>query len=452
MRSPTGGTGLAPLNNPFRINPVRFLRSLLILLLGFCLPPLLPAQGGRWEKISARGVLRVGTTGDYKPFSYRPNPASPFIGLDIELAGRLAQALGVRVELVPTSWPALMQDFAADRFDITMSGVSVSDERRKTAFFSLPYLQDGKTPIARCENQARFQTLAQIDQPGVRVVVNPGGTNERFARARLRQATITVYPDNITIFDEIVAGRADVMITDAIETRLQQRLRPQLCAVHPEAPFDVSEKAYLLPRDAAWKSRVDDWLRPMLANREFARLLEKWLEHPWPSAAPDAINLDPLCRLMGERLALMPDVARHKWNSRTPIEDPARERQIIDGLKRDAESFGVPAMWAERFFRAQIEAAKVIQREHFARWEKAGQGRFEAVTDLASVIRPRLDGLTARLLRELAAVWPALSDRAQAERISRALQPLQSAPGASPAAVAVAIEPLTNGAPANPSP
>ena len=258
------------------------IRTLFILIIGLCLQLPAAAQSNRLDEIIARGALRVGTTGDYKPFSFRGQAADAFVGLDVELAGLLAKSLGVQVELVPTSWPTLMKDLADDRFDIAMSGVSISLERQKKALYSIPYLRDGKTPITRCENVERFQTLGQIDQAGVRLIVNPGGTNERFARAHIKNASITVFPDNVAIFEQIVAGRADLMITDAIETRLQQKLKPQLCAVHADKPFDFSEKAYLLPRDLLWKSFVDQWLHQTIDSGAFAVLLEKWLAHPWP--------------------------------------------------------------------------------------------------------------------------------------------------------------------------
>ncbi len=262
------------------------LRPLIIMIASLCLSVPSLAQSNRLDEIIARGVLRVGTTGDYKPFSYRPSPSGTFVGLDVELAGQLAKSLGVRVDLVPTTWPTLMKDLGEDRFDIAMSGVSISLERQKKALYSIPYLKDGKTPITRCENKDRFQTLTQIDQPGTRLIVNPGGTNERFARANVRQAAIEVYPDNVTIFDQIVSGRADLMITDAIETRLQQQLKPELCALHPESPFDFSEKAYLLPRDVLWKTFVDQWLHQTMASGNFAKLLEKWLTFPWAQVTP----------------------------------------------------------------------------------------------------------------------------------------------------------------------
>src|SRR5262249_29635856 len=156
--------------------------------------------------------------------------------LDIALAVDLAKAMGVKLQLVPTSWPTMMADFADNRFDIAAGGVSVSLERQKKAFFSIPYLRDGKTPIVRCEDAPKYQTIAEVDQRAVRLIGTPGGPNERFARAPARRAKLIVTPDNIPIFARIVAGEADVMVPDAIEARLQAKLPPKLCAVHPDAP------------------------------------------------------------------------------------------------------------------------------------------------------------------------------------------------------------------------
>lgn len=228
------------------------------------------------DTILARGTVRVGLTGDYRPFSIKDG-AGKFEGLDVDMAESLARGLGVKLEIVPTSWPTLMADLHAQKYDLGMGGISVTLERAKTAYFSAPVMRTGKAPIARCADQARFTSLADIDKPGVRVIVNPGGTNERFARAQIKQAEIAVFPNNATIFDEILGGRADVMMTDAVETRLQQKLRPGLCAVNPDQPFDFSELAYLLPRDPALKAWIDQWLHLQAETGEQKRLLAKWL-------------------------------------------------------------------------------------------------------------------------------------------------------------------------------
>lgn len=257
------------------MQPIRRLLVLAVLFLG---APAL-AQASRLDEILARGVLRVGTTGDYRPFTALDKTSGVYSGFDIDLAQSLGTALGVKVEFEPTSWPNLMKDFEAGAFDIAMGGVSVTLDRAKKGFFSAPYMREGKTPIARCADKDKYQTLADIDRPGVKVIANPGGTNERFDRANIHSAEIVLYGDNLTIFDEIAKGHADLMITDASETRFQQKLHTNvLCAVHPDRPFDFAEKAYWLAPDEPLKAFVDQWLHLSMENGSFAAIYAKWFE------------------------------------------------------------------------------------------------------------------------------------------------------------------------------
>ena len=237
------------------------------------------ADASRFEAILNAHVLRVGTTGDYRPFTALDRSTGEYSGFDIDLARSLGQALGATVTFVPTTWGTLARDLENGAFDIAMGGISVTLDRQKIGFFSAPYLREGKTPIARCPDRDKYQTLADIDRPGVRVIVNPGGTNERFDRAHLHAADIAPYPDNLTIFDDLANGGADVMITDASETRFQQKLHPGvLCAIHPDKPFDFAEKAYLMVPDPALKAFVDQWLHLAIETGEFGVVAAKWFQ------------------------------------------------------------------------------------------------------------------------------------------------------------------------------
>ncbi|MGW5446615.1 transporter substrate-binding domain-containing protein [Streptomyces asiaticus] len=236
-------------------------------------------RGTLLDRVPERGVLRVCTTGDYRPFSHRDPRSGAYTGIDIKMAGDLAKSLDAKPKYVPTTWATLVDDLAAGRCDVGMGGVSVTLARARKASFSEPYLTDGKTPIVRCADKDKYRTLEEIDQPGVRVVVNPGGTNEQFARAHIKQATLTVHPDNTTIFDEIIAGRADVMMTDASETRYQSAIHPELCAVHPDEPFSFSEKAYVLPRgDAQFKEYVDQWVHLATHDGTYKKYEDEWMK------------------------------------------------------------------------------------------------------------------------------------------------------------------------------
>jgi cyclohexadienyl dehydratase len=233
----------------------------------------------RLDDIIKRGSLRVGMTGDYLPFTYLDKSTQKFRGFDVDMAEALGKALGVKVEFVQTGWPQLMKDFEADNFDIAMGGVSITLDRQKKGLFSTPIMREGKTPIARCADKGKFETIADIDKPGTRVIVNPGGTNERFARANVRNADVKLHPDNVTIFDEIAKGNADLMMTDSSETRYQQKMHPGvLCAVHPEKPFDFAEKAYWLQRDVALKAFVDQWLHITTEDGSFRKIYANWFD------------------------------------------------------------------------------------------------------------------------------------------------------------------------------
>jgi cyclohexadienyl dehydratase len=235
------------------------------------------AAPSRLDEIIARGSLRACTTGDYKPYSYY-RADGEFEGIDIDMAESLAKSLGVKAQFVKTTWPNLMNDFVA-RCDVGVGGVSTTLERQKRAFFTVAYQVDGKTPIVRCDDVNKYQTVEQIDQPDTRVIFNPGGTNERYARQAFPHAKLTVYPDNVTVFRQILAGKADVMVTDASETLLQQKLNPGLCAVHPDKPFQYGEKAWLLPRgDVAFQQYVDQWLHLARESGEYQAISDKWLK------------------------------------------------------------------------------------------------------------------------------------------------------------------------------
>ncbi|MFL6577849.1 MAG: gamma subclass chorismate mutase AroQ [Povalibacter sp.] len=231
------------------------------------------------DQIRTSGVLRVGTTGDYAPFS--ADTQGQLTGADIALAVSLAQTLGVRVRFVRTSWPTLMQDYRENDFDIAMSGISVTDDRSREASFSVPYHQGGKTPIVRCGTEARFDTLAEIDRPKTRVIVNPGGTNEAFAREHFTHAQLRVHPDNRTIFQEIAQDRADVMITDDLEVDLQTHRLKQLCRATTDT-FTHSDKAMLLSKDPLLKQSVDAWLKTQLDSGEVRRAIDTAMRDPAP--------------------------------------------------------------------------------------------------------------------------------------------------------------------------
>lgn len=238
-----------------------------------------PITNSILDDIIKKGVLKVGTTGDFKPFSYQLDVNSNvFYGVDIELAKDLAASLGAKVEFVKTSWPTLLTDLEAHKFDIGMSGITIKLTRQQQALFSIPLLSSGKAAITRDENATRFTSIEAINQKGVRVIVNPGGTNEAFARANFPKATIVENGENLSVFQKIVDGQADLMVTDAVETLIQEQIHPALEAVNPDQPFNFFEMGYLLPRDHTFKAYVDQWLNLRQKDGKYEKIFDAELE------------------------------------------------------------------------------------------------------------------------------------------------------------------------------
>jgi cyclohexadienyl dehydratase len=238
---------------------------------------LLPADASHapTARIKGTGVIRIGTTGDYAPFSLNRDGA--LTGADIELAESLANRLHLAPVFIKTTWSTLLDDLRADKFDIAMGGVSITPARAETGSFSTPYATGGKAILARCAETGRYPNLAAIDRRGVRVIVNPGGTNEQYVRENVKRANITVFPDNTKIFDEISANRADVMITDDVEADLQARTHSNLCRVSRET-LTRADKAILMPKDAELTTLINGALNEAIQAGEPKRLLQQNLK------------------------------------------------------------------------------------------------------------------------------------------------------------------------------
>ncbi len=244
------------------------------------------APASALQRIRTTGALRVGLTGDYAPFSLE-QPDGSLEGTDVILAERLADTLagtgleGGEVRYIRTTWRTLLPDLLAGKFDVALGGISVTPDRLAAAAFTPPYHQGGKTFIARCADGERYATLALADQAAVRVLVNPGGTNERFVRAQFHQAQVKVVADNRAVFAALLASDGDLMVTDDVEVALQTRRHPALCRA-TNLLFEPSTKAVMMGRDPALEAMVNEWMERELRAGVPALLLEQALRQAQP--------------------------------------------------------------------------------------------------------------------------------------------------------------------------
>ena len=246
--------------------------------LASCSEKTVAVQQPTLQRIQQRGVLLVGTTGDYRPLTYCEADGS-YWGFGIELADSIAHRMGVGIQFVPTSWPTLTADVQAEPqlFDLAMGGITITDTRRATMLMSDGYLANGKTILCRTEDTARFRSLDDIDRPEVRVMVNPGGLNEQFAIEHLTHAIIIVHQQNEEIPSLIAEGEADVMITEITEAPWYVQNDPRLAAPLLDEPFTEGEIGVLMRRGQEdLLLFINQVIAQMKANGSLRALHEKY--------------------------------------------------------------------------------------------------------------------------------------------------------------------------------
>ena len=237
------------------------------------------AQAGpRLDKIMETKVIRVGTPGDYRPFAIKTDTG--FSGHDIDLIETMAKELGVKVEYVQTSWPNLMKDLQSNQFDVAVGGITRNVNRIRLVEMLPGYAPFGKVALVRSADKAKFTTADSLNQSSVRVIKNPGGTNEAYVLANLKAAQVATHDKNAEIPALIAEGKGDVMITETYEALHYAKADPRLHAAFIDAPLTPKNTlGFMLPTDDADYVRVMDFVWGLVDSRGGVKqAADKWLK------------------------------------------------------------------------------------------------------------------------------------------------------------------------------
>jgi cyclohexadienyl dehydratase len=351
-------------------------------------------------------ALRVGTSGDYRPFSFRDADGT-LTGFDVAVAEQLALYLERRLELVPFRWPALASQLQAGAFDIAMSGVTVRPERALQLVFSRPYAFTGAVAVIRTRDRSKFGGVDDLDHPDVRIVVNAGGHLEQVARQRFRRAHVAPVTDNGALPTMLLSGAADAAISEELEARTWPTA--ELVAL---GPFTRDRKAYAVRRDdAELLRRVNAWLAAREGDGWLNARRRKWFGAQ-TQLTPQRAGFEALVSAMDLRLQLMPFVAAVKRREHLPIHDPAQEARVLTHVREEATAERLNADDVAALFRVQMDAAKTVE-EHAA-----------AVTSDASLadVRSAIATVTDEIIAELARCAPWLREPPLRDQLDRMLR------------------------------
>ena len=218
------------------------------------------ASRDRLARIAAAGALRVCIWPDYHSISFRAPRTQQLQGLDVDSAHALAQALGVTVRFIDSSFARFIDDLLADRCDIAMFGIAPTPARQERVRFAQPYMASDIYLVTTRANR-HIITWADLDKPGVVVAAPRGTVQEVVLRERLQHARVLVSESAQSREQDLRAGRVDAYATDFPFTRGLLQNNDWARVVSPSQPFFVTPYAWALaPGDERLLARVNEVL------------------------------------------------------------------------------------------------------------------------------------------------------------------------------------------------
>lgn len=218
------------------------------------------AEPSRLARIRAAGEVRVCIWPDYYSITYRNTRTGALEGIDIDMARHLGRDLDVAVRFVDSSFKTLMEDLLNDHCDISMHGVGITPARQEKLAFTRPHLRSGIVAISSRNNPA-VKTWDDIDRDGVVVAVAAGTFMVDVMRRTLKRAQLLEVATPEAREQEVMAGRADVFMTDYPYSRKMLARHDWAKLLSPAEPLAPTPYAYALaPGDDEWLNAVDSFV------------------------------------------------------------------------------------------------------------------------------------------------------------------------------------------------
>jgi len=170
-------------------------------------------EEGTIEQVMKRGVLRVGMD-IFQPWAMKDKNGK-LIGFEIDVATRLAEDMGVKVEFVPTAWSGIIPALLTGKFDVIIGGMGITAKRGLKVNFSQPYDYSGMGIVAHKQVAAGFDSLESFNKADVQIAVKLGTTAAAAAKKYLPNAQLRMFENETQAYQELRNGKVHAVVGSA---------------------------------------------------------------------------------------------------------------------------------------------------------------------------------------------------------------------------------------------
>lgn len=241
------------------------------------------AEESMIEQVLKRGVLRVGFS-TFVPWAMT-DKSGQYIGFEIDVARRLAQDMGVKVEFVPTKWSGIIPALLTGKFDIIIGGMSIKTERNLKVNFTDPYYHTGMSMVAHKELAKGFGRLEDFNKPEVVIAVRIGTTAVAAAKKHMPNAQLRQFDEESQAVQELLNGRAHAFVSEEPLPAFQAVKNPDKLFLPVKEAFDTSPIGLAVRKgDVDTLNFLNNWIRMIQEEGWIQERKRYWFEtQDWES-------------------------------------------------------------------------------------------------------------------------------------------------------------------------
>lgn len=235
------------------------------------------AKKSTLETILKRGELRVGFEAGYMPFEMTDKKGR-FVGFDIDMAKAMAKAMGVKFVPVNTSWDGIIPALETNKFDIIMSGMTITQERNLKINFADPYIIVGQTILLNPKHKNTVKSYKDLNDKKYIVTSKLGTTGEEAVKRYIPKCTYKSFETETEAALEVVTGKADAYVYDKPNCVVFMAQQGAGKLIFLDEPFTYEPLAWAVRKgDPDFLNWLNNFLRQYKNDGRYEQIYNKWI-------------------------------------------------------------------------------------------------------------------------------------------------------------------------------
>lgn len=236
------------------------------------------AKKSTLEQILKNGALRVGFEAGYMPFEMT-DKRGKFVGFDIDVAKEMAKAMKVKFTPVNTAWDGIIPALMTDKFDIIMSGMTITQERNLKVNFAEPYIIVGQTILIDKKYGGTVKSYKDLNDPNYIVTSKLGTTGEQAVKRMIPKATYKSFETETEAALEVVNGKAAAFVYDLPYNVVFMAQQGKDRLIFLDEPFTFEPLAWAVNKgDPDFLNWLNNFLRQIKNDGRYDQIYNKWIK------------------------------------------------------------------------------------------------------------------------------------------------------------------------------